>query len=157
LIIAKGSYKKGQIFCQTRSYKKGWREYFTLDEVGVVHEFGSAQTTASARKLNISFTVKYLAFVSDYFSFLVIILPISIIKFLNFPNIVETLCTIYYGKVLHQSLLNTAKIELNLDLWLSFFAVRVLYYLKVICVNACVLLCFEWCKKLDKLKMNWSK
>jgi hypothetical protein len=27
LIIVKGSYKKGQIFCQTNSYKKEQREY----------------------------------------------------------------------------------------------------------------------------------
>jgi hypothetical protein len=28
LIIVKGFYKKGQIFCETISYKKGRREYF---------------------------------------------------------------------------------------------------------------------------------
>jgi hypothetical protein len=28
LIIAKGSYKKEQFFCQTSSYKKGRRKYF---------------------------------------------------------------------------------------------------------------------------------
>jgi hypothetical protein len=37
--------------------------YLILDLIGAVHEIGSAQTTASAGKLNISFTVKDLALV----------------------------------------------------------------------------------------------
>jgi uncharacterized membrane protein len=30
LIIAKGSYKNGQMFCQTSSYKKIWMEYYNF-------------------------------------------------------------------------------------------------------------------------------
>jgi hypothetical protein len=36
LIIVQGSYKKGQICCQTNSYKKGRREYKLRNVIKVV-------------------------------------------------------------------------------------------------------------------------